>query len=1477
MSSPPSAPRPSVRASYAGKRVVLTGSTGFLGKVFLSALLKHCSEVGQVTVLVRAATQEAAEDRFLRDVVTSPAFEPLQEEHGLGLYDYVRERVRVVRGDLCKPLAGLDEETLAEVTRDLDLVVHCAGLVDFVPPLDKALDINVLGTLNCLDLARRAGKGRAGFVHVSTCFVCGSRPGQHPERLDPHDYPKRTHRGFEGFDAAKEYEVARRLVEEIRTQDPEDPAVLADLWEQAGGNRRRVKRLTDHHVRRRLVEVGIERAQRWGWPNTYTYSKALAERLVHAARDDLGPVTTVRPAVVESALAYPFPGWNQGINTSAPLVWMTAQGTRYWPTTPDVYLDVIPVDYVAHALVAIGAANLERRAEEVYQLGTSDKNPFAMRRVIELAALAYRDRELPGANLLVELARKKLGLEASWVTEGFYRRFGLPGQARLARGLGDALERVPTPDKSPRLRSLLQNLRTRVRTAARDLGRAEQVIDIYLPFIATCPVTFRCDNARRLFAELPAEDREAIPYEPATLDWRHYWKDVHIPGLERWAFPQLRLQAGGTTTEFEPEFKSLTALFEDRARFGRIALWRRIDGEGKVVQQVTYEGALSRARTCGRRLVARGVRPHDRVVLIAQNCPEWGMGYFGVLFSGATCVPLESGLEAERVLPLARASGARVVLLDAPDHEALAAELEGLARAEGLELEALRLEEMVAEKAPGEELPALPLEAELVPRAPASLIYTSGTTGSPKGVLLSHEAFCAQVRSIASIFSVGSEDRVLSVLPLHHCFEFSAGFLLPLYGGATVTYLPETSAEAIRVGLEKVRPTCMIGVPALFVAWQRKIRRQVKAKGPKAERAYDALLAFHRGFRARTQLNLGRRLFGEIHQAFGGSLRFAVSGGSALSREVALEFEGLGLDIYEGYGLSEAGPVLACNRPGDAEIGSVGKAIPGVELRIREPDGEGVGEILARSPSLFSGYDGDPEATARALRDGWLHTGDLGRLDEEGRLHVVGRLKDAIVDASGNTVHPDEVEDLYQGCPDVAELAVAGVPDEGGTHEVVGALVVPHSDVEGGPDAARERIRDFVRMRSESLPYPKRIKLLHFTARALPRTQTRKVKRAEVKRLLAELARASAGRRPRRRPARRRARGMAVDAAQVFEEVAGVDPAQVLPEAHLTEDLGLDSIALAEVALALAEHYGRPAPRSLSGIATVGDLLASLDQESGGALPRPIEADPRPLVLPEAVRSGGSALLDGLQRISYERILRSRVSGRGNIPYHTNAIVVANHVSHLDVGLVKYALGEYGDGIVSAGARDYFFNNTLKASYFENFTSVVPFDRHESVRESLDRFTGLLRQGKKVLIFPEGTRSVTGRMGSFKPGLGLLVQASRTGVLPVYVYGTHKAMPKGTWLPRIEPLEARIGPFLPPDLLLGRTAHLSRRRQAEAIVEVVRLALCALRDGEPFDPVEALSLLAGAAPPTPAQRLSSEAADASPQASARAGDPSGAR
>lgn len=1420
---------PSLAARFQGKKILLTGSTGFVGKVVLSTILGKLPEVGKIVCLVRASSDAAAEDRFLKDVVASPALDPVRDQHGLGLRDFVRSKVEVRAADVQRERLNVDQARFDALAKDLDLIIHCAGLVDFVPPLDKGMAANVDGTQRVLELAKAAGKGRCAFLHVSTCFVSGEVNGQVPEELKVNEVPSSKRTGFTAFDFRKEIDEARKLVQRLLVEEVEDPQIQNELWDEAEGNPRKVKRLAEIRAKRRLAEEGYARARKWGWPNTYCYTKALAERLVESERPNLGPVSIVRPAVVESAISYPQPGWNQGINTCAPLMWMCSRGMRYFPIPPLHVLDVIPVDLCVNNMIQVAAALLGGDAKPIYQLGTSAVNPLALRRVMELTSLKYRHADLP-ESMFQKFMRKHTG--SVTVDKDFYTRWSYPGMAKVAKTVRGFLAKLPAPLSRPALHDLVEGLARGAKNNERQLEHGAQVVELFMPFMNGPKYVFRTDNAMALHRSLSPADQALVPYEPEKIHWRNYFLDVFIPGLERWTFPELK-EREGSAVEQTPAYASLLTLIEDSAtRYGKRVAVRRVPPGDEVIgsgspheEKLTYDELLARIEAVAARLVALGVKPGDRVLLVAENRPMWVTAYFGTLRAGATSVPIDSGMDGARLAPLVKASRSKVVLFSAAKKDTLVALEKGDAKL-------VTLEELCGPppKA-GERAPHL----DYAKVAPASLIYTSGTTGAPKGVLLSHKAFGHQVHALSSLYPLSAEDRVLSVLPLHHAFEFTCGLLLPLARGATIAYSREPSAEAIKQGLTKVKPTRMIGVPALFEAWHRQIKRAVKSKGPAAERAFEALIAVHRGFRKRTGLNLGSRLFPEVHAQFGGELAYAVSGGAALAREVTNTFHGLGIDLYEGYGLTEAAPVVCTNRPSSGpKAGVVGEPIPGVEVKIHEPDGEGVGELLARTPSVMDGYDQDPKATAVVLQDGWLKTGDLGRVDANGRVAIVGRSKDVIVDGAGNTVYPDEVEELYAGCPDVAELAVAGVPLRDGK-ESVGALVFVKEKAEGGAAEARERVRAFFKEVSNGIPNAKRVKVLRFATRALPRTATRKVKRDEVARILQDLARGESGASGASSRKAVTSRGVV---SRTLEEVAALDAETLAPESDLQQDCGLDSIAVADVIQALVDHTGRPAPAELGRIQTVADLVRHFEDapgKSADAAAVPVTADARPIILPRVIRDAGSEAVDAFVRLSFARGFETKVTGSGNIPRHTQAIVIANHASHLDAPLVRYALGTWGKGLIAVGARDYFFKDRLTATYFENFTSVVAFDRRESIRESLGRVVELLEAGHNVLIFPEGTRSVTGRLQAFKAGLGYLVATSGAGVLPVYCSGTYHAAPKGAIMPRARKLEARIGGFMPAEVLLQKAGGGLRREKLQRVAEISREAIVALRDGVAFD------------------------------------------
>ncbi len=1443
-------PTDSIRAALAGKRVFLTGATGFLGKVFLAKLLRAVPDVGRVLVLIRRSNSGGgAAERLESEIVRSPGLAPLDPPLPF-------ERVEAIEGDTGEPFLGLSEAAFAAIARRIDVVVHCAGLVDFSPPLDDALSVNVDGARNAITLAAAA---RAPLLHPSTCFVSGNRDGRIAETLALGDLPDRGRTGFDGFDGEREAEIARAEVERARAE-VDDPSLLAREMALHGGSPASARKAAEAHVRTRLRDAGKERARRFGFPNSYTYSKGVAEQIVVAAlaRGEIPAATIVRPAILESADAFPCPGWNQGANTTAPILYMVHLGHRMWPTREGNILDVLPIDMAAGAMLAILARLLEGRAAPLYHLGSGDTNPIALARCIELSGLHERNRAVPGVHPLVSLALREL-LPTIPVSKKVYDLVSLPAWLRVAK--------------------LAKEMGIPIGSVDRNLKKAAAVVEEYLPFIAGPRAIYETGNVRALRAELSPEERAAVGYEPEGIDWRRWWTQVHFPGLEKWVWPELdRLtkrtakpagrrsasangsENGGSAHAAAPASAPPPAPEPAPAHEGTLldlleATLRRDDG-ALILERLDARAVRARVASGAARLRDRGIRAGDRVALCSENSPDWALSYFAILAAGATAIPLDATLAGAQVASLCRLGKARALYASARRREVFGKRLAGGAgggRARAIE--PLPLEDLVA---PSENGAAdFPDDFARDPEAPASLIFTSGTTGAPKGVLLPHRAFRSQVAALATVYELAPEDRILSVLPLHHAFEFTCGLLLPLAAGARISFAAAATPEAIRAALRRVRPTAMIAVPALLEAFLRAMRREVRALVPEpgrnaAEKAFVAAVAGHRALRDRTGLNLGRKLFARAHEAFGGSLRLLVSGGASLPRASFEALRGHGYDVYAGYRLTEAGPVVTACRPGRTpRAGSVGEPIPGAEARLS--DG---GEILVRGPGLMLGYDGDAAATAAAIdEDGWLHTGDLGRFDADGALSIAGRSKDVIVDAAGNTTYPDEVEQAYADIPDVTDLGVARVrlPGEDGK-EVVGALV--HAR-EG---ASRAAILDRLKSVGEGLPFPKRLKVVRFSDGPLPRTATRKVKRDEVSRTLAAILEAE-----RARPARADAGALppsgpdapdvaaGLRARRLVAAIAGRDPTALSLETRLEEDLGLDSLARVELAAAVQEETRRPLDlESVKSISDLAHLLTPRSPLAPAPSPPPARAlapspDPAPPALPNLVRRAGNSLLTWLQKKAYEGPLRTAVEGRAHIPAHTNALVVANHCSHLDLGLVKHALGEWGRHAASLGARDYFFSTPLRKFYFENFTEVLPLDRQDLSRERLDAVVERLLAGETVIIFPEGTRSTTGEMGPFRPGLGYLVMKARVGVLPLHLDGTHAALPKGASIPRSRDLGVRIGDFLPYEDLAGATEGLTRHEAYRAIGERVRGAIEGLRDGRtapaPASPAGVAALL----------------------------------
>ncbi|MBI3934951.1 MAG: SDR family oxidoreductase, partial [Acidobacteria bacterium] len=373
----------SVHQALGGRHILLIGVTGFIAKVWLLHLLDKLPETGKMYLLIRSQGRNSALRRFEKIVEESASFDLLHEKYGDGLAAFLRERIEVVEGDVSQPGLGIDPVMQECLRRNLDLIVNSAGLTDFNPDLRHALATNVDSLAHLVDFQRNCA--HAALMHLSTCYVVGARDGRVPEQVTP-DY---TSARVPGFDAEEEWQSLHDLVrrtearsksgavtEELRRHIQEKSHDGKPLSGSALENQIRKQRI--RWLRNHLTKAGTRRARELGWPNTYTFSKSLGESIIARRGADL-PIAIVRPSIVESSLEEPFRGWNEGINTSAPLSYLLGTYFRQLPTNERKCLDVIPVDLVCRGMTLIAAALIERRHKRVYQLATSASNPCDMR------------------------------------------------------------------------------------------------------------------------------------------------------------------------------------------------------------------------------------------------------------------------------------------------------------------------------------------------------------------------------------------------------------------------------------------------------------------------------------------------------------------------------------------------------------------------------------------------------------------------------------------------------------------------------------------------------------------------------------------------------------------------------------------------------------------------------------------------------------------------------------------------------------------------------------------------------------------------------------------------------------------------------------------------------------------------------------------------------------------------------------------
>lgn len=784
--------------------------------------------------------------------------------------------------------------------------------------------------------------------------------------------------------------------------------------------------------------------------------------------------------------------------------------------------------------------------------------------------------------------------------------------------------------------------------------------------------------------------------------------------------------------------------------------------------KVSYGELYRRIGGFTRYLDERGLRRGDRIMIWGENRPEWAVAFWGGLARGLEVVPVDYRSSAGLVERIRRETGSKLLLTgQTVDVDALA----------NLGFETLRFEQMRDIE------PADTFEiVEASPQDVVQIVYTSGTTGQPKGIVHRHRNIAANLtpfhREIAKYRKYTRPFqplRILDLLPLSHMFGQSLGLFIPVMLEGSAVFILELHPGAIMENIRRERASVLAVVPRVLKNLRREVERRFDVDGWQPSLKGVVPGALERWWHHR-----------HVHAAFGWKFWAFVVGGAALPKEEEEFWWKLGFPVVQGYGLTEASPVVAVNHPLHPRRGSLGRALEGQEVKIA-PDGE----ILVRGESVVSELTGG--AGEEVESNGWLHTGDVGRMDEEGRLYYLGRKKDVIVTSEGLNVHPQDVEAVLNELPGIRESAVVGLPDNG-EEQVHAALILGDSsaDPEELVREANRKLESHQRIRSWTV----------WPDEDFPRTSsTLKLKRREILKHVRgiETGKPEESARP-------------TSLVGILSSLSKRPPSEIRDDSLLSEDLGLSSLDRIDLLSGLEETYGVDLDEAaLADVATVGELKRHLEERGTGVAPpagreeperletlprskgrKPSDVAPGPSTTPRWSRSVPARWFRrAVHRLVtlplWNRYEQIRVEGIDNLEkVEPPVLFAANHESHLDTVAVLVGLpAMWRRRLAPAMAQEHFRNHfsgqgPLSKRWWQTFQyylAVILFNAYPLPRQmagvrSALRFTGeLMEAGCCPLVYPEGLRSPDGELQPFKPGIGLMAVKLRVPVVPICLEG----------------------------------------------------------------------------------------------------------
>ncbi len=780
----------------------------------------------------------------------------------------------------------------------------------------------------------------------------------------------------------------------------------------------------------------------------------------------------------------------------------------------------------------------------------------------------------------------------------------------------------------------------------------------------------------------------------------------------------------------------LTEILERNAKEfpGKIAAVMRF---GYRTAALSYQDVYELSRRVAILLEKSGVKKGDPVLLLAPNSPYWLCVFWGTLLRGAVMVPLNVQSTAEIIKKIADQTGAKVFFKHLYFKQEIPAGLKTY------DVELIK-EDTAGLDSSGFEKP------EVKDDDIAEIMYTSGTTGDPKGVILTHANISSNLEAMLKAIPISGDDRFLSILPLGHVFEQLAGFLIPFASTAQIAYAH--SPTAITELLAEHRITKMVAVPEFL----RIMMAKIKARVPR--------LMFALG-KAAPSKTLRRLIFSPVHKKLGGALDTVASGGSFLDPELEKDWEAMGIDLLQGYGLTETSPVISTNSYESRKIGSVGKILPDVEVKIASD-----GEIFAKGPNVFQGYFKNPAKTKEAFTaDGWFKTGDIGEFDKDGFLFIRGRKKYLIKGPEAQNVYPEDIEIELNKIPGVKDSCVVGLGKPPGRMEIHAALLLEESakmPPEKIIEEANKYLASYQQISTWSL-WPKD---------DFPRSATRKVKKDEVMKWLESEPVLALERVETAAP---------TVLVNLLAEITGAGVEKIGLGTKIVPELGLDSLLRIELVSRIEQRLGAAVEESrITPETTVADLEQMI--KTAGPVSGKLRFKTWPLA------EGVSLLRSVAQWLLFlfaKGFVELRVEGEENLKGLSLPVVfMPNHISNLDSIVILMAMpAKIRKQVALAAAKDLFYKKLrLFSRPLEFLFNIFPFPRkeYEDIKFGLDYMGRLLDRGWSVVVHPEGRISPSSKLQPLKRGAGLIAVEMGASVVPVKITGTHDIWPREKILPQ---------------------------------------------------------------------------------------------